>query len=69
MERKNFIKRRFYAISYFKLKSIKFNYTLILKKKTSETERLAKLPVNVPLPQRHWFLKDTFKIKKEKKRL
>lgn len=68
MERKNFIKRRFYAMSYFKLKSIKFNYTLILKK-TSETERLAKLPVNVPLPQRPWFLKDTCKMKKEKKRL
>ena len=53
-----------YSISYFKLKGIKFNYNFI--EKTSETERLAELPINVPLPQRHQFVKDTFKIEKEK---
>lgn len=56
-----------YSRYYFKLKGIKFNYTLTLwKEKASETEKLAKVPINVLSPQRDQFHKDTFKIKKEK---
>ena len=56
-----------YSRYYFKLKGIKFNYTLTSRKeKASETEKLVKLPINVPSPQRDQFHKDTFKIKREK---
>lgn len=52
-EIKNSVKMGSYSRYYFKLKGIKFNYTLTLwKEKASETEKLAKVPINVLSPQR-----------------